>query len=158
MTLRMENTRNRISPHFIYNALSHEMLGQMDGKAVDLNALTQLLRRGVDQADMLDTTLTEELRFVDYYVEIEGRQMSKALHYEKKIDNDVDPDKVSVPAMTIQIFVENAIKHGLQRQGGELSIHVSRQDEGTLIEVLDNGQGLKQHVPMEHTGMKMGKS
>ena len=155
MTLRMENTRNRISPHFIYNALSHEMLGQMEGKAVDLNALTQLLRRGVDQADMLDTTLTEELRFVDYYVEIEGRQMSKALHYEKKIDNDVDPDKVNVPAMTIQIFVENAIKHGLQRQGGELSIHVSRQDDGTLIEVLDNGQGLKQHVPMEHTGMKV---
>lgn len=155
MALRMENTRNRITPHFIYNALSHEMLGQMEGRAVDLNALTQLLRRGVDQADMLETTLNEELRFVDYYVEIEGRQMSNKLHYEKVIDKDVDPDKVSVPAMTIQIFVENAIKHGLQRQGGELTIHVSRQDDGTLIEVIDNGQGLKQNVPLEHIGMKV---
>ena len=155
MALRMENTRNRITPHFIYNALSPAMLGQMEGRAVDLNALTQLLRRGVDQANMLETTLNEELRFVDYYVEIEGRQMSNKLHYEKVIDKDVDPDKVSVPAMTIQIFVENAIKHGLQRQGGELTIHVSRQDDGTLIEVIDNGQGLKQNVPLEHIGMKV---
>ena len=153
--LRMENTRNRITPHFIYNALSHEMLEQMEGRSVDLNALTQLLRRGVDQADMLKTTLSEELHFVDYYVEIESRQMGDSLHYQKVIDDDVNPADVSLPAMTIQIFVENAIKHGLQRQGGEITIHVSRQDGRTLIEVIDNGQGLKQSIPMEHTGMKV---
>ena len=153
--LRMENTRNRITPHFIYNALSHEMLEQMEGRSVDLNALTQLLRRGVDQADMLKTTLSEELRFVDFYVEIESRQMGDSLHYKKIIANDVNPADVSLPAMTIQIFVENAIKHGLQRQGGEITIHVSRQEGSTLIEVIDNGQGLKQSIPMEHTGMKV---
>jgi sensor histidine kinase YesM len=138
--LRMENIRNRITPHFIYNALSHEMLEQMEGRAVDLNALTQLLRRGVDQADMLETSLSEELHFVDYYVEIESRQMGDHLDYKKVIHKDVNSDKVCLPAMTIQIFVENAIKHGLQRQGGELTIRASRQDECTLIEVIDNGQ------------------
>ena len=155
IVLRMENIRNRITPHFIYNALSHEMLAQMDGKAVDLSALTQLLRRGVDQADMLETTLSEELRFVDYYVEIEGRQMGNKLHYEKVIAPDVAPEEVHLPAMTIQIFVENAIKHGLQRQGGELTIRVNRQGDSTLIEVIDNGKGLGNKSPMEHTGMKV---
>jgi LytS/YehU family sensor histidine kinase len=153
--LRMENIRNRITPHFIYNALSHEMLEQMEGRTVDLNALTQLLRRGVDQADMLKTSLSEELRFVDYYVEIESKQMRNQLVYQKEIAQDVDPDIVSLPAMTIQIFVENAIKHGLQRQGGEITIRVSRQDERTLIEVIDNGQGLQRSAPMEHTGLKV---
>jgi LytS/YehU family sensor histidine kinase len=57
--------------------------------------------------------------------------------------------------MTIQIFVENAIKHGLQRRGGELTIRVSRQDDSTLIEVIDNGQGLGTSAPKEHTGMKV---
>ena len=142
ISLRMENVRNRITPHFIYNALNHEMLEQMEGRAVDLNALTQLLRRGVDQADMLETTLEEELRFVDYYVEIEGRQMADKLQYRKEIAPDVDTSKVNLPAMTIQIFVENAIKHGLKRQGGMLTIRASRQDNATLVEVLDNGQGL----------------
>ena len=155
ISLRMENVRNRITPHFVYNALNHEMLEQMEGKAVDLNALTQLLRRGVDQADMLETTLEEELRFVDYYVEIEGRQMADKLQYRKEIAPDVDTSKVSLPAMTIQIFVENAIKHGLQRRGGELTIRVSRQDDSTLIEVVDNGQGLGTSAPKEHTGMRV---
>lgn len=152
--MRMENTRNRITPHFIYNALTHEMLEQMEGRKVDLSALTQLLRRGVEQADMLETTLEEELTFVDYYVDIERQQMPITLFYQKEIASDVNPQAVRLPAMTIQIFVENAIKHGLKRQGGMLTIRASRQDNATLVEVLDNGQGLDSSY-QEHTGMKV---
>ena len=152
--MRMENTRNRITPHFIYNALTHEMLAQMEGRKVDLNALTQLLRRGVEQADMLETTLEEELTFVDYYVDIERQQMPITLFYQKEIASDVNPQAVLLPAMTIQIFVENAIKHGLKRQGGMLTIRTSRQDNATLVEVLDNGQGLDSSY-QEHTGMRV---
>ena len=154
MGMRMENTRNRITPHFIYNALTHEMLAQMEGRKVDLNALTQLLRRGVEQADMLETTLEEELTFVDYYVDIERQQMPITLFYQKEIASDVNPQAVRLPAMTIQIFVENAIKHGLKRQGGMLTIRASRQDNATLVEVLDNGQGLDSSY-QEHTGMRV---
>lgn len=154
MGMRMENTRNRITPHFIYNALTHEMLAQMEGRKVDLSALTQLLRRGVEQADMLETTLEEELTFVDYYVDIERQQMPITLFYQKEIASDVNPQAVLLPAMTIQIFVENAIKHGLKRQGGMLTIRASRQDNATLVEVLDNGQGLDSSY-QEHTGMKV---
>lgn len=154
MGMRMENTRNRITPHFIYNALTHEMLAQMEGRKVDLNALTQLLRRGVEQADMLETTLEEELTFVDYYVDIERQQMPITLFYQKELDSDVNPQAVLLPAMTIQIFVENAIKHGLKRQGGMLTIRASRQDNATLVEVLDSGQGLDSSY-QEHTGMRV---
>ncbi len=154
MGMRMENTRNRITPHFIYNALTHEMLAQMEGRKVDLNALTQLLRRGVEQADMLETTLAEELTFVDYYVDIERQQMPMALFYQKEIGSDVDPQTVLLPAMTIQIFVENAIKHGLKRQGGILTVRAGRQGDATLVEVIDNGQGLGASY-QEHTGMRV---
>lgn len=154
MGMRMENTRNRITPHFIYNALTHEMLAQMEGRKVNLEALTQLLRRGVEQADMLETTLAEELTFVDYYVDIERQQMPMALLYQKEIGSDVDPQTVLLPAMTIQIFVENAIKHGLKRQGGILTVRAGRQGDATLVEVIDNGQGLGASY-QEHTGMRV---
>jgi len=154
MGMRMENTRNRITPHFIYNALTHEMLAQMEGRTVNLEALTQLLRRGVEQADMLETTLAEELTFVDYYVDIERQQMPMALFYQKEIGCDVDPQTVLLPAMTIQIFVENAIKHGLKRQGGILTVRAGRQGDATLVEVIDNGQGLGASY-QEHTGMRV---
>ena len=159
---RLRNTRNRLSPHFIYNALNHEMLAQMDGKTVNFEPLTQLLRRGVDMADTLEITLEEELAFVDYYVTIEGQQMDSDFHYEKQIDKDIDMAKVKLPAMTIQIVVENAIKHGLRTikpQEGkkrELSIHVCRKENATLVEVLDNGHGLKNDLSSRRkTGMKV---
>ena len=152
--MRMENTRNRITPHFIYNALSHEMLAQMEGRPVNLGALTQLLRRGVDQAGMLQTTLEEELTFVDYYVGIEAQQMGPDFEYVKEIADDVDVKQVNLPSMMVQIFVENAIKHGLRRQGGLLTVRASRQGEATLVEVIDNGRGLSPTY-QENTGLRV---
>ena len=112
--LRMENIRNRITPHFIYNALTHETLAQLEGRKVDLGTLTQLLRKGVEQADMMQATLAEELAFIDYYVEIEGRQIGPDFHFYKDISTDVDTKTVILPAMIVQVFVENALKHGLR--------------------------------------------
>ena len=159
---RLRNTRNRLSPHFIYNALTHEMLAQQEGKTVDFNTLTQLLRRGLAMADTLTTTLEEELAFVDYYVTIEGQQMGDDFKYERQVDEGIDMRQVMLPAMTIQIFAENAIKHGLRplrpKEGQQrlLTIHVSRQGDATLVEVLDNGEGLKKTTSGKgHTGMKV---
>ena len=147
--MRMENIRNRISPHFIYNALNHEVLAQMEGRDIDLNSLTQLMRRGVEQAAILQTTLAEELSFVDYYVDIEGRQMGPDFVYTKEIADDVDTKSVNLPSMSIQIFAENALKHGLrpikpvEGHPRKLLIRVSRDNHATLVEVIDNGQGLQ---------------
>ena len=156
VSLRMENTRNRITPHFICNALNHEMLEQQNGRPVDFYALTTLLRKGLEQADQLATTLAEEMAFVDYYVAIESRQMGTNLHYVKDIADDIDTSRVFLPAMTVQIFAENAIKHGLRRQGGTLTIRVSREQQATMVEVLDDGCGLPEKMPAgHHTGMRV---
>lgn len=147
--MRMENIRNRITPHFIYNALNHEVLAQLEGRNIDLDSLTQLIRKGVEQADILQTTLAEELSFIDYYVDIEGRQMGKDFVYTKEIADDVDTKSVNLPSMSIQIFAENALKHGLRpikpREGEQrkLLIRVSHDKQATLVEVIDNGQGLQ---------------
>lgn len=159
---RLGNARNRLSPHFVYNALNHEMLSQMEGRAVDFTALTQLLRRGLAMADTLQTTLQDELAFVDYYVTIEGQQLGDDFRYSKQIGEGIDAARVSLPAMTIQIFVENAIKHGLRPMKPEkgkvrqLTIRVSRQGQATLVEVTDNGLGLRHGaVSKAQTGMKV---
>lgn len=162
METRLRNTRNRLSPHFIYNALNHEMLAQMEGRKVDFNTLTQLLRRGLAMADTLETSLHDELAFVNYYATIEGQQMGNDFRYEEIIDEGIDTSKVTLPAMTIQIFAENAIKHGLRSlkpvEGKlrTLTIHVSRKENGTLVEVTDNGNGLQDGLKDKgQTGMKV---
>lgn len=160
--MRMENTRNRITPHFIYNALNHEVLAQMEGREVDLNSLTQLLRRGVEQAGILQTTLGEELSFVDYYVNIEGRQMGPDFRYSREVADNVDTNAVCLPSMIVQIFAENALKHGLRPMKAEegrqrkLTVRVSRKQQATLVEVIDNGKGLQtQAIGRSQTGMQV---
>ena len=161
VAMRMENTRNRITPHFIYNALNHEVLAKMEGRDVDLDALTQLLRRGVEQAAILETTLQEELAFVDYYVTIEGRQMGPDFVYDKEIAPDVDIRQVRLPSMVVQIFAENALKHGLRpmkpvagRQR-RLTIVVTRKAAATLVEVVDNGNGMGHPTTGTQTGTRV---
>ena len=161
VTMRMENTRNRITPHFIYNALNHEVLAKMEGREVDLDALTQLLRRGVEQAAIMETTLQEELAFIDYYVTIEGRQMGPDFVYDKQIASDVDIRQVRLPSMVVQIFAENALKHGLRPMKAaaglqrRLTIVVSRQPAATLVEVLDNGKGIRHASTGTQTGTRV---
>ena len=161
--LRMENARNRISPHFVYNALNHELLAQIKGQKIDLYSLTQLLRRGISQASNLETTLKEEMEFVDYYIGIEGRQMGDDFSYVTYIDPDVDIAAVRLPAMVVQIFVENAIKHGLRamapREAAQRMLHIriSRSNEQqTMVEVIDNGLGLAASgKDSTHIGMRI---
>lgn len=80
--------------------------------------------------------------------------MRDKLTYVKEVAGDVDVRQVRLPAMTIQIFVENAIKHGLRRKGGVLTLRATRQGSSTLIEVIDNGVGLNPSY-QEHTGMRV---
>ena len=157
---KMENVRNRISPHFIFNALNHEMLSQMKGQEVDFSQLTQLLRRGLDMAEHLHTSLADELQFIDYYVSIEGRKLGQKFQYVKDIAEGVDVANISLPTMTIQLFVENAIKHGLRRIVAlpnvtpTLTIKVQRKDNGVIIRVVDNGSGMDHISTSENTGMR----
>lgn len=154
--LRMKNMRNRISPHFVYNALSHEMLAQMDGREVNLDDLVSLLRYGNRMSSELCTSLKEEFDFIDYYVKVESRSLPESFCYVKDVAEGIDVADVRIPSMTIQIFVENALKHGLKgkKDGGMLKICVTKRETGTLIEVVDNGSGTKRIRRMEERGVE----
>lgn len=161
-SLRMESVRNRITPHFMGNALAAEMLAQMDGKEVDLDSLVQLLHRGIEMTGTEQTTLSEELEFITFYCDVESRSIGPDFVLRTELAPDVHPDQVVLPAMFVQILVENALKHGLKakpRQEGKermVLVRASRRNAGTLVEVIDNGVGLNtERRNPEHTGLKV---
>ena len=160
--LRMANVRNRITPHFMSNALAHEMLAQMDGKQADLDSLVELLHRGIEMSGTEQTTLRDELTFIQFYCDVEGRSIGPDFVYNTQLAADVDPDRVVLPAMFVQILVENALKHGLKpkpRSAGKqrtVTVRATRRDNGTLVEVIDNGVGLPaEWQRTDHTGLKV---
>ena len=144
-TLRLENIRNRLSPHFIFNVLNQEMAGLNDSEHQNLSSLVKLMRRNLELAEHLCVTLTEELDFVRTFLELKQSSLGPDFHADITIEPDVAPDEVMLPSMLIQIPVENALKHALKDKEGSrrLWITARRVPGGIDIRITDNGGGFR---------------
>lgn len=156
-TLRLENIRNRLSPHFIFNVLNQEMAGRKEEEKHELASLVKLMRRNLELAEQLCVTLSEELDFVRTYIDLERRSLGDAFYPEISLAPDVHPEQVMLPSMLIQIPVENAVKHALRGKEGErrLWITVTRTANAISIKVTDNGGGYRPNSRNRGTGTGM---
>ena len=156
-TLRLENIRNRLSPHFIFNVLNQEMAGRKEEEKHELASLVRLMRRNLELAEQLCVTLSEELDFVRTYIDLERRSLGDAFYPEISLAPDVHPEQVMLPSMLIQIPVENAVKHALRGKEGErrLWITVTRTASAISIKVTDNGGGYRPNSRNRGTGTGM---
>ncbi len=156
-TLRLENIRNRLSPHFIFNVLNQEMVNREKKEQRELASLVKLMRRNLELAEQLCVTLSEELDFVNTYIDLERRSLGLHFHPVIEIAEDVHPEQVLLPSMMIQIPVENAIKHALRDKEGErnLWITVNRRQNVICIQITDNGGGYRPDSRNRGTGTGM---
>ena len=156
-TLRLENIRNRLSPHFIFNVLNREMAERNVEEKQELSSLVKLMRRNLELVEQLCVTLAEELDFVKTYINLERRSLGLDFHSELKIEKDVQPEQIRIPSMMIQIPVENAVKHALREKEGERNLWVSvcRRGNGICIKITDNGGGYRPDSRNRGTGTGM---
>lgn len=159
MTLRRENLRNRITPHFICNALNHELNNSSEGKTLHLDSLVHLIRRQQYVSSEILIPFSEELSFVDDYIGLIGEYGRGPLDYSHKIDPAVSPDFL-FPAMALQILVENAFKHGFSSlPAGEvrhLIISVELMEDGHIsVAVFNNASESGSHSESGGTGLRV---
>lgn len=157
--LRLQNIRNRITPHFIFNELNRVISQATDkGQYSEMQDLVKLLRFSLQLNQKLGITLKEELDFVRFYLDVERKRLGDGFVVEWVMDEAVNPEEVMLPAMFVQIPVENAIKHGLALLEGEkrLRICVSGQTEGVKVCVSDNGLGFYPDLELGVYGTGMG--
>lgn len=135
----------QIKPHFVFNALSviASSCLQSPAKAKELLLdLSDYLRESFD-FDARDgmTTLNRELKLVKAYLSIEQARFQSRV----QINYDIDPRaQCSLPILSIQPIVENALRHGLlnRKSGGIVKIQVQQNLTSVLIRVSDNGRGI----------------
>lgn len=142
--IRLQNIRNRISPHFMFNALNQQIIKDEDKEQTNtILQLTSLLRKSLEMTDNIAIPLTDEIEFVKNYLQIEGKRMGNDFITAWDIDNSISGDDWKIPAMFIQIPVENALKHALKMKAGEkrLKIKINKADIHLIIEITDNGEG-----------------
>lgn len=148
--LKMQNISNRISSHFIFNMLS-SISNSVDNAEIaktKISNLSMLLRNVIENIEDTAIPFSEELLIVQRFVELQKDKIPTPFNFEINIEPDINMEML-VPAMVIQIPVENALKHGLMpKQHGvcELSITAKKVENGSLISVTDNGIGLKNQI------------
>jgi hypothetical protein len=153
-TLRMENIRNRVSPHFIFNILNREMGNYTDEQAGNMRGLVKLMRRNLELTEQLCVTMAEELDFVNTFINLEREALGDSFILSTSIDAAIHLDQEILPSMMIQIPIENAIKHALKDKEGmkRLWIDIKKTGEGICVKVRDNGGGYRINSANHGTG------
>lgn len=153
---RLQALQMQLNPHFLFNTLhAISSLMHKDVEAADrmLVRLGDLLRHALEATDRQEVTLREELDFLARYAEIEQTRFGDRL----KIRIDVAPETLEalVPNLVLQPLLENAIRHGIEPNGGEGRISVqARRANGVLsLAVADNGEGLPEGMLVEGVGL-----
>ena len=147
--LRLDALRSQMSPHFIFNAMnsikSYFIENDREKAIYFLTKFSKLIRNILETSRKEQISLTEELRTLEVYVEIESNRFKNDIGFSISIGEGINLEKVKVPPLFLQPFVENAIWHGLLTKEGEkhLAIRVGngKNSETIEIQIEDNGIG-----------------
>lgn len=144
---RLKALENELNPHFLFNALnSMSELVYIDAKKAEVAILNlaSFLRNAITKESLI--TLSSELKMVQTYVEIENIRFNNQIQLRIVVDERLK--EVLVPKFSIQLLVENAIKHGYIQKVLEITVdnHGNRimvRNNGVVTPTLRYGTGLK---------------
>ena len=158
---RLDALRMQLNPHFLFNTLhTISALIHENPEAADrvIARLSDLLRQSLDQSKAQEVPLSDELTFLDQYLEIEQTRFGDRLHVEREIDPGLQ--NALVPYLILQPLVENAIRHGIEQreERGHLAIR-AHHDNGVLeLSVTDNGSGLPDDAGAAREGIGLSNT
>ncbi|MBO6207153.1 MAG: histidine kinase, partial [Lachnospiraceae bacterium] len=144
--LRESNMRlmmSQIRPHFIYNTLNaiYVLCGKEPERARKaIYDFSKYLRGNFEQMDRTEPVpFKEELQHVRFYVSIEQLRFPDALN----VEYDIQEEDFSIPALTLQPLVENAVRHGIRATNRTGMIHISSflENGEVCVAVEDDGEG-----------------
>lgn len=145
--LRMQNVKNRLSPHYIFNVLNSLMpkLEQYEDLSHVLQLFIQVLRDNLQASNQVAVRLSEEMVLVKNYIALRKETHPQDPVVEWRIAEDVPLD-TWVPSMCMQIPVENALKYAFvdmqaERDACKIEVAAVVEENGIRISVSDNGVG-----------------
>jgi hypothetical protein len=144
---KLKAIKSQMNPHFFYNALNtiqSFILSNEKKQAVSyLSKFSTLTRTILEMSEKENITLSEEIKTLGLYLDIEKARFDEDFSYEINIAYGIDIENINIPSMLLQPYVENAVKHGLLHKKGEkkLTIDFERILDSLKITIDDNGIG-----------------
>jgi len=141
---QLQTLQHQLHPHFLFNtlhAISTLMHRDLSAAERMLVQLADLLRMTLDSATRPEIRLSEEIEFLEKYVQIEQVRLGDRLTTLFDIETDVLD--AAVPTLILQPLVENAIVHGIAPLGvpGRITVSAKREHDMLVMTVDDTGPG-----------------
>ncbi|WNC70464.1 histidine kinase [Thalassotalea psychrophila] len=142
---QLKMLRYQLNPHFLFNTLNaiSTLVLINDNKTANgmVTKLSDFLRYSLDMDPMKKVTLSQEVKAVNLYLEIEKVRFEERLRVTFEVQNNCQ--NALVPSMLFQPIVENAIKYAIavKENGGTIAIKVSRFANDLQLEIADDGPG-----------------
>lgn len=138
-----------LSPHFIFNSLTgiqnYILQNDVDKASDYLSKFSRLIRMIIEKASHPDILLSDELKRLQFYLELEKERFHDKFDFNIKIDHRIDVEKIHIPNMIIQPYLENAILHGILPKKEKGHIDLSFQiTSNNFLEIIieDDGIGI----------------
>ncbi|WP_128545011.1 sensor histidine kinase [Larkinella soli] len=158
--VQLDNLKNQLSPHFLFNSLSsldgliHE---NPDLASQFLRQLSKVFRYVIQNKDKELVSLETELDFIRNYISLLKTRFNGSLDVQVSVSEEAS-DKAIVP-VTLQILIENAIKHNIADSAHPLTIRIRADEDYVTVENnlqrktrvdTSNGQGLTNLKALYH--------
>ena len=140
---QIQAMQSRINPHFINNALEsinwQARIEGSDSISAMVESLSVLLNAGMSRNNRRMVTLKEELEVTRAYFYFVGLRFGDRL--ETAIDAAPDSLEATVPVLTLQPLIENAVDHGIAPAGGgAISLRCAREGDALRLTVVNGGR------------------
>ena len=123
--VKYDALRNQLNPHFLFNALTslNSLIFENQQLASEfLQQLSKVYRYTLQNKDKDTVSLSTEIDFINNYIFLFKTRFENAIHFKIEIDKD-SRDKGIVP-VTIQVLIENAVKHNIVTDKSPLIISI----------------------------------
>lgn len=142
--------RSQMNPHFIFNCLNSIqnfiITNDLEASNWYLSEFAHLIRQTLDNSEKSTISITNEIKYLKRYLELEMMRFGHSFEYSIDIDADLDSDLVSIPTMILQPYIENSIRHGIRYKEsgvGRIDIKFQKTTDGFICIIQDNGIGRK---------------
>lgn len=149
---QLEALKSQLDPHFLFNSLNTlaALVGEENVKAQTFLAeLSDVYRYVLVNRERNSVSLQEEIEFLDAYVYLNKIRFRENLRVEKRINPDSMEKKIA--PLSLQLLMENAIKHNAATRDSPLVITISENDDGYIV--VENN---KQEKKLLEKSMKVG--
>ncbi|KPA16269.1 signal transduction histidine kinase [Candidatus Magnetomorum sp. HK-1] len=149
--------QNQVNPHFLFNSfnvLISEIKNDPETAEIIARKLSKVYRYVLQSKNYELISLSKELDFISSFTYLHQVRVGEAL----KVTIDISNESLQryLPPITLQVLVENAIKHNVMNEENPLCISITTPDTQTLI--VKNNLNPKQPFESTNTGLSIIKT